>query len=274
MNVLEAVVLGAIEGVTEFLPISSTGHLTVAEELLGFDIDADDITAFTAIIQVGAIAAVVIYFWNDIRGILTGLARGIGNREARQTRDFRYGLAVAVGSIPIGIVGLALKDVIEGPLRNLWVVAAALILWSIPMRIADRSATEERGEEDFDMRDAIAMGLMQCIALVPGVSRSGATIVGGMLLGLDRRTAAEFSFFLAMPTMVAAFAHDLLEVRHYLEPARAGEIAVGFVTAFLAALLVVKPFLKFVSRSGFGPFAWYRIAVGVAILAAVARGWL
>jgi undecaprenyl-diphosphatase len=273
MNVLEAVVLGAIEGVTEFLPISSTGHLTVAEELLGFDIDADDITAFTAIIQVGAIAAVVIYFWNDIRGILTGLARGIGNREARQTRDFRYGLAVAVGSIPIGIVGLALKDVIEGPLRNLWVVAAALILWSIPMRIADRSATEERGEEDFDMRDAIAMGLMQCIALVPGVSRSGATLTAGLLRGLDRVTVTRMSFFLAIPALSAAGALEAVTKASEISAGVGwGPTIIALVVSFFVAYASVAWLLRYVAGHDFSIFIGYRILLGLTVIVLIASG--
>ena len=140
---------------------------------MGFQIDADDITAFTAIIQMGAIAAVIIYFWGELWGIVKALVAGILDNGQRHTKDFRFGLAVAVGSIPIAVVGLALRHVIEGPLRSLWVVGAALIIWSFAMWAADEQATQERGEDDFNMRDALAMGFTQCIALVPGVSRSG-----------------------------------------------------------------------------------------------------
>ena len=204
MSILEAIVLGAIEGVTEFLPISSTGHLTIAEELLGFNIDDADITAFTAIVQIGAVAAVVIYFRRELWDIVAALARGLVDASSRDTREFRFGLAVAVGSIPIAIAGLALRDVIEGPLRSLWVVGVALIAWSFAMLYADRHGTQERTEDEFGMRDAVVMGLTQCIALIPGVSRSGATITAGLLRGLDRVTVTRMSFFLAVPALTAA----------------------------------------------------------------------
>src|SRR3954452_24762070 len=149
MSIIQAIVLGVIEGVTEFLPVSSTGHLTVAERAMGFQIDDADITAFTAIIQVGAIAAAIIYFREDLLGIVRALLRGINHPQARATRDFRFGLAVALGSIPIGVVGFVFRHQIEDNLRNLWVVGIALILWSLVMYAADMSATQRRSEQDF-----------------------------------------------------------------------------------------------------------------------------
>src|SRR5258705_422223 len=175
----QAIVLGIVEGVTEFLPISSTGHLTITEQLLDIPIDDVAVTAYTAIIQVGAIAAAVIYFWRDIVRIVVAFVKGIFSAEARTTPDWRLSLAVVVGSIPIAVVGLALKPVIEGPLRSLWAVAAGLIVWSGVMIFAERAATQARREGDIGVKDGFIIGLVQCIALIPGVSRSGATISAG-----------------------------------------------------------------------------------------------
>jgi undecaprenyl-diphosphatase len=273
MSYLEAIILGAIEGVTEFLPISSTGHLTIAEQLMGFQIDAADITAFTAIIQTGAIAAVIIYFWGELWAIVRALAGGLVDRRKRETKDFRFGLAVAVGSIPIAVVGLALRNVIEGPLRSLVVVGAALIIWSFAMWAADEQATEERGEDDFNMRDALAMGFTQCLALVPGVSRSGATIVAGLFRGLDRVTVTRMSFFLAIPALTAA---GLLETATKASDISAGvgwgPTLVALVVAFFVAYASIAWLLRYVAHNNFAAFVAYRILLGVIVLGLVATG--
>jgi undecaprenyl-diphosphatase len=269
----EAILLGAVEGFTEFLPISSTGHLTITEKLLGFNIDDADITAFTAIVQIGAVVAVVIYFWSDLWGIVVALARGLVNAERRRTREFRFGLAVAAGSIPIAIAGLALRDVIEGPLRSLWVVGVALIAWSFAMRYADRNGTQERTEEDFGMRDAVVMGLTQCLALIPGVSRSGATITAGLLRGLDRVTVTRMSFFLAIPALTAA---AILEAVTKADEISAGvgwgPTAVSVAVAFVVALASIAWLLRYVARHDFEIFVFYRIALGILVLGLVATG--
>jgi undecaprenyl-diphosphatase len=273
VSILEAIILGAVEGFTEFLPISSTGHLTITEKLLGFNIDDADITAFTAIVQIGAVVAVVIYFWSDLWGIVVALARGLVNAERRRTREFRFGLAVAVGSIPIAIAGLALRSVIEGPLRSLWVVGVALIAWSFAMRYADRNGTQERTEEDFGMRDAVVMGLTQCLALIPGVSRSGATITAGLLRGLDRITVTRMSFFLAIPALTAA---AILEAVTKADEISAGvgwgPTAVSVVVAFVVALASIAWLLRYVARHDFEIFVFYRIALGILVLGLVATG--
>ena len=273
MSILEAIILGAVEGFTEFLPISSTGHLTITEKLMGFNIDDADITAFTAIVQIGAVVAVVIYFWSDLWGIVVALARGLVNAEQRRTREFRFGLAVAVGSIPIAIAGLALRSVIEGPLRSLWVVGVALIAWSFAMRYADRNGTQERTEEDFGMRDAVVMGLTQCLALIPGVSRSGATITAGLLRGLDRITVTRMSFFLAIPALTAA---AILEAVTKADEISAGvgwgPTAVSVVVAFVVALASIAWLLRYVARHDFEIFVFYRIALGILVLGLVATG--
>ena len=273
MSIFEAILLGIVEGVTEFLPVSSTGHLTITERLLGFRVDAADITAFTAIIQVGAVAAVIIYFWDDLWGILRSLLGGLTNAERRSERDFRYGLAVAVGSIPIAIVGLAFRHQIEGPLRSLWVVGTALIVWSGVLWVADRTARQERGEDDFTMPDALAMGITQCVALIPGVSRSGATIAAGLFRGLDRVTVTRMSFFLAIPALTAAgILEAVTKASDISNGIGWGPTLVGVVVSFVVAYAAVAWFLRFVAGHTFSLFIVYRVILGVIVLAVVATG--
>ena len=273
MSILEAIVLGAIEGVTEFLPVSSTGHLTIAEKLLGFNIDDADVTAFTAIIQIGAVAAVVIFFWEELRGIVTSLAAGLTDANKRATPEFKFGFAVAVGSIPIAIAGLIFKDEIEGPLRSLWVVGAALILWSAVMYVADRSASQRRGEDQFNLRDGLAMGITQCVALIPGVSRSGATIAAGLFRDLDRVTVTRMSFFLAIPALVAAGVFEgVTEYSDISEGIGWGPTLVALAVSFVVAYASVAWLLRYVARHSFGVFILYRVALGVVVLALVATG--
>ncbi|MBN9171628.1 MAG: undecaprenyl-diphosphate phosphatase, partial [Microbacterium sp.] len=184
MSIWAALVLGIVEGVTEFLPISSTGHLTIVEKLLGLQIDDHGVTAFTAIIQVGAIVAVIVYFWRDIVRLIAAWFRGLADRDARGS-DYRLAWFVIIGSVPIGLIGFLARDVISGPLRNLWVVVGALIVWSMVMWLAERVATKQRDEKKMNIGDAVVIGLVQCFALIPGVSRSGATISAGLFRGLD-----------------------------------------------------------------------------------------
>jgi undecaprenyl-diphosphatase UppP len=187
LGLVDAVILGVVEGLTEFLPISSTGHITIAAGLLGLEVDDPSVTAFTAVIQSGAMAAVLIYFAKDIARFVRGFFGGLRSAAGRQTDDWRLALAVLVGSLPIGIVGLVFRDVIKGPvLRSLVTVGVALILWSAVMVYAERRATQRRPEAEVTIRDGLLIGLAQCVALIPGVSRSGATISAGLLLGLDR----------------------------------------------------------------------------------------
>ena len=179
MNLLTAILFGAVEGLTEFLPVSSTGHLTILERLLGYQINAADVTAFTAIIQTGAVLATLIYLRDDFRRIVFAIIRGLFRAGWRADPDWKFGWAVVLGSIPIGIVGLLFQDAIETTLRSLWFVAGALVLWSLPMLYADRTATQKLGESEITWRDTLIIGLAQCLALVPGVSRSGATMTAG-----------------------------------------------------------------------------------------------
>ena len=244
--------------------MSSTAHLLIGEKLLGFQ-DPDGV--FTVMIQLGSILAIMWLYRVKIIGVITGLP---SDPDAR-----RFAAMVIVATIPALIAGALLSRFVMSVLyRTLAVPAAAFVIGGMVMLIVERSrpAPTIRNAEHTPIGRAFAIGLCQMLAIVPGVSRSGATIVGGMLVGLDRPAAAEFSFFVAMPTMVAAFAKSLFDVRDHLGAAFAGEIAIGFVMAFIASLLVVRPFLEFVRRAGFAPFAWYRIVIGILLAAALASG--
>ncbi len=273
MNVLEAAFLGAVEGLTEFLPVSSTGHLTILEKLLGYNIDDADITAFTAIIQVGAVFATLLYFRHDFRRILTVWGRGIANPAWRDHPDYRFGWAVILGSVPIGLVGVAFKDQIETTLRSLWFVGTALILWSGAMWYADHAGTQKRHEEDVTWRDTLAIGIVQCMALIPGISRSGATMSAGLLRGLDRVTVTRLSFFLSIPALMAAAALQVLT--------EAGNISNGVgwpatitatVVSFAVAYVAIAWLLKFVAKHSYSVFIGYRVALGVTVIFLVSTG--
>ena len=265
MNWLAAALLGILQGLTEFLPVSSTAHLLIGAHLLRFD---DPGGVFTVMIQLGSIVAVMWLYRAKILRVVTGLP---SDPEARH-----FVVMILVAFLPAAVAGALLSSFVKRVLYTTpAVIAASFIVGGIVMLIVERNrpAPVVLNADHTSLGRALGIGACQVLALVPGVSRSGATIVGAMLMGLDRPAAAEFSFFLAMPTMTAAFAHDLLEVRHHLSTERAVEIAIGFVMAFIASALVVEPFLKVVRRAGFVPFAWYRIAAGVALLAALAIGW-
>jgi undecaprenyl-diphosphatase len=272
MNYFEAVILGIVEGLTEFLPVSSTGHLTITEQLLGMNVSDSDVTAFTAVIQIGAIAAVVVYFWADIWRIARAWVLGLFKPELRGKLDHRMGWYIIVGSLPIGVVGLLGRDVIKGPLRSLWVVAAALILWSVVMVYAERRGRQTRGERDLTLRDVVLIGLFQCIALVPGISRSGATISGGLLFGLDRVTATRLSFFLSIPALVAAGLFQLPDA--LAGDIGIGQTAVGVLVSFVVAYASVAWLLRFVAGNSIVKFVPYRVGLGVVLIIALSAGWM
>jgi undecaprenyl-diphosphatase len=269
----QAVVLGIVEGLTEYLPVSSTGHLTITEKLLGLPVDDVAITAYTAIIQIGAIAAAVIYFWKDIVRVVVAFVRGVFSASARTTADWRLACAVVVGSIPIAVAGLLLKDVITGPLRSLWVVAGGLIVWSGVMVFAERAATHQRNEIDVRPMDGLIIGAVQIFSLIPGVSRSGATISAGLLRDLDRVTATRLSFLLGIPALVAAGAYEALDVGNEIS-LRVGwtPTIVGIIVSFVVAYASIVWLLRFVSRNSLMPFVWYRVGLGVAIIALLGFG--
>ena len=265
MNYVNAALLGALQGLTEFLPISSTAHLLVAGRLLGFR-DPGDV--FKVMIQFGSILAIAWLYRARVVAVFRALP---GDRDAR-----RFVAAIGLALVPIALVGVLgrafVSEVLYASTRT---IAIAFILGGVVMLALERMSLRPvvtRAEQTPLLR-ALGVGLCQAVAVIPGVSRSGATIVGGMLMGLDRTTAAEFSFFLAIPTMMAAFGRDLLTLRGGFLSVQAVEIVIGFLAAFAASLLVVAPFLRLVRRVGFGPFAWYRIVAGGAMLVALSRGW-
>jgi undecaprenyl-diphosphatase len=263
---LPAALLGIIQGLTEFLPVSSTAHLLIGARLIGFD---DPGGVFTVMIQLGSILAVMWLYRVKILHVVRGLP---SDGDAQH-----FVLMILVAFLPAAVAGALFSDYVKRVLYTTpAVIAATFFIGGVVMLAVERyrrSPTVMNADRT-SLARALGIGCCQVLALIPGVSRSGATIVGAMLLGLDRPAAAEFSFFLAMPTMAAAFAHDLIEVRHSLEAVRALEIAVGFVMAFIASALVVRPFLSVVRRTGFAPFAWYRILAGIALAVAIAIGWL
>lgn len=268
LGLVDAVVLGVVEGLTEFLPVSSTGHLTLAEGLLGLDVDDPAVTAFTAVVQSGAILAVLVYFARDLLRLAADFVGGLASRQRRATPGFRLALGVVVGSLPIGVVGFAFQDVVAGPvLRSLVTVALALVLWSAVMVLAERRSTQARGEESVTVRDTLLIGLAQCVALVPGVSRSGATISAGLLLGLDRVAATRLSFFLSIPALTAA---GLLELPAALGAGvGAGPVLVGSAVSFVVALASIAFLLRFVAGHPITAFVPYRVALGLLVLAVI-----
>lgn len=280
LSYLDALILGIVEGLTEFLPVSSTGHLTITEKLLGLTVDDPGVTAYTAVIQLGAIVATLLYFGKDIVRLLVAWFSGLVSAPARAHHDYQLAWAVIVGSIPVGIVGFGAKDLISGDLRSLWVVAVALIVWSAVMWLAESRHTMlthqgvERGEGQVTLMDGVVIGLVQCASLVPGVSRSGATISAGLFRGLDRLTATRLSFFMAIPALTAAGIFELLSETDHLRLLGIGPIILGVVVSFVVAYASIAWLLKFVSSNKITAFVWYRIALGLVLLVVLAAGWM
>jgi len=276
LSYFDSVVLGVVEGLTEFLPVSSTGHLTIAEKALGHQVDEPAITAYTAVIQLGAIVATFLYFAKDIARLLGAWFSGLRRPDARQTDDYRVAWAVIAGSIPILFVALAAKDLISGPLRSLWVVAGALILWGCVMWWAENihSKREREGrvrpESALTMKDGLAIGVVQCLSLIPGVSRSGATISAGLVRGLDRVAATRLSFFLAIPALTAAGLYEAVSERDGLRLLGTGPILVGIVVAFVVAYASIAWLLRFVASNSLKPFVWYRWVLGAVLIVLLA----
>ena len=268
MNLLEAAVLGVVEGLTEYLPVSSTGHLTIVERMLGLQTDSDSVTAFTAVIQVGAILAVILYFRRELAAVVRAFFGGLRDPAARDSTDYRLAWYVIVGSIPVGIAGLLLRHVIEGPLRSLWAVAIGLVAWSAVMVVAERRGRRERVEDDLNLRDAVVVGLMQVFSLVPGVSRSGATISAGLLLGLDRVAATRFAFLLSIPALVGAGAFELPSAIGQ-EGISTGALALGTAISFVVGYASIAWLLRFVAHHSIAQFVPYRLALAAGVVIAL-----
>ncbi len=260
---LTAIMLGIVEGLTEFIPVSSTGHLILAAEIFGYD--AEQWKVFNVVIQLGAILAVVVQYWRTFWAVGWGLLR-------LDPMSIRFLRNLLIAFLPSAVLGLALKDYIDIMLGSPMVVAWALIAGGIAIIAIERWAKPgpASGIAQLPARQALGVGLFQCVSMIPGISRSGATIMGALAMGIERRTAAEFSFFLAVPTMLGATTLELLDNRAALAaglgPVGWNEIAIGFTVSFVVAIVVIRAFVAYISRSGFTPFAWYRILAGIAAL--------
>jgi undecaprenyl-diphosphatase len=271
ISVGQAVVLGAVEGVTEFLPVSSTGHLKIAEGLMGIPVDDDAVVGFSAVIQVGAIAAVLVYFFKDIVRIVSAWFRGLADREKRHQHDYRFAWWVICATVPIVAVGLAAKPLIEGPLASLWVVAGSLIVGSAVMWAADQMGRHKRGEDDTSFRDAMLVGGSQILALLfPGFSRSGATMSTALMLDLDRVAATRLSFFLGIPALTGAGLYELKDALG--TGAGAAPLLAGTAVSFGVAYASIAWLLKFVAKHSFNAFVIYRIVVGVLLFGLLGAG--
>lgn len=262
---LAALILGLVEGLTEFIPVSSTGHLVLAKELLG--LTDPKWNAFIVLIQLGAILAVVALYFQRLWLVVTRLRHDPAAR--------RFVIAVLIAFVPAVITGLLFHDFISTVLlESPMVICVSLIVGGVALLVLEHFAPAPRTTDAMNLnwKEALGVGLFQCLALIPGVSRSGATIAGGLMLGLDKRAAAEFSFFLAIPTMAGAFALDAWESRDLITPDYAGVIAVGFIVSFISGAIVIKWMLDYVQKHGFGLFAWWRIIVGLAGIGAIYAG--
>lgn len=267
MTSIEAALLGLIQGLTEFLPISSSAHLRIVGALLP-DV-ADPGAAFTAITQLGTETAVVVFFWRDIVRIIRMWFGSLRGRVAKDDPDVRMGWLVIIGSIPIVILGLLFQDAIESSLRNLWIIATTLIVFGVVLAVADAIAKHTRTLDDLTYKHGIYYGLAQSLALVPGVSRSGGTITAGLLMGYKREAAARYSFLLAIPAVFGSGLYELYKVlgKHSGTPEHfsLGETAVATAIAFGVGYLIIGWFLKYVSTRSYRFFVWYRIGLGLLV---------
>lgn len=254
MSIFEAIIIAIVEGITEFLPVSSTGHMIITQELLGMTID-DFVKAFTVNIQFGAILSVIVLYW----------------KRFFQNMEFYYKLFIAF--IPAAIIGFMMMDVIDRMLGSVLIVAIMLVAGGIVLIFADKWFLKPRTDQEITYKSAFKIGLYQCIAMIPGVSRSAATIIGGMTQGLDRKNAAEFSFFLAIPTMFAAASYKLLKNYEIITSQNISILIIGNLVAFVVAMIAIKTFIALLTRYGFKMFGYYRIVVGLIIIMMLSLGY-
>ena len=271
VDLLKAVVLGTLQGLTEFLPISSSAHLRIFPEILGW---GDPGAAFTAVIQIGTELAVLIYFRKDIWRIGSTWTRSLYRAEYRGHLDARMGWFIIIGSLPIVLLGILLKDVIERDFRNLWIIGTTLIVLGVILGVADRVSSSSRKIKEMSLRDAVLMGLAQACALVPGVSRSGATISMGRFLGYEREAATRYAFLLAIPAVVGAGLFELREIPHGDNAYGWGPTVVATVVSFVVGYAAIAWLLRYVSTKSYLPFVLYRIGLGALTLALVGAGVL
>lgn len=269
MDLLRSVILGIVQGLTEFLPISSSAHLAIVPQLLGWE---DPGAAYTAVVQIGTELAVVLYFWRDIWTIGSGWFRGLVSAEARQAKEWRMGWFIIIGSTPIVILGLLLEDLIDREFRNLWFIGATLIVMGLVLGLAERLGRKTKPIDDLSARDAILLGLAQACALVPGVSRSGATISMGLFLGYERQAATRYAFLLAIPAVVGAGVYKLKDIPGGENAYGTVPTIVGTAVSFVVGLAVIHWLLKYVSNHSYAPFVIYRVLLGSLVLGLLAAG--
>ncbi len=270
MSWVQVIVLSIVQGLTEFLPVSSSGHLRIVSQLFwGEDAGA----SFTAVIQLGTELAVLVYFAKDIWRYLSGWFVGLANKDKRGF-DYRMGWMVIAGTIPVAVLGVLLKDLIRDNFRNLWITATVLIIFSLVFILAERRGTKTRGFEDLTMKDAVLMGFWQCLALIPGVSRSGGTISGGLFLNLEREVATRFSFLLAIPAVLASGLFSLPDAfsPESGQAASGSQLLIGSAIAFVLGYVSIAWLLKFVSNHSFAWFAAYRIPLGLVVMLLLGTG--
>jgi undecaprenyl-diphosphatase len=269
VDFLRAVILGVIQGLTEFLPISSSAHLAIFPKFFGWD---DPGAAYTAVIQIGTEVAVVLYFWRDIWTIGSGWVRGVFSRAAREEPEWRRGWFIIVGSLPIVIIGVALEDLIDREFRNLWVIGTTLVVLGIVLGIAERVGRKTAPIDDLTWPHAVLFGLAQAAAVVPGVSRSGATISMGLFLGYDREAATRYAFLLAIPAVVGAGVYKLKDIPGGENAYGTMPTVVGTLVSFAVGLAVIHWLLRYVSTRSYMPFVVYRIGLGGLVLVLVGAG--
>lgn len=269
VDFLQAATLGVIQGLTEFLPVSSSGHLAIFAALFGWD---DPGAAFTAVSQIGTELAVVLYFWRDIVTIAKGWLAGLRSPEARQAPEWTMGWFIIVGSLPIVVLGLALEDWIDSRFRNLWIIATMLIALGLLLGYAERIGRKNRPIEKLTWKHAITLGFAQAGALVPGVSRSGATITAGMMLGYERAAATRYAFLLAVPAVLGAGVYKLKDIGEDSAGFTWGPTILGTAIAFVVGLAVIHWLLRYISTHSYRPFVIYRVMLGAGVIVLLAAG--
>lgn len=278
MNPFDAVVLGIVQGLTEFLPISSSAHVQIAQQLLGLgNMPKPQLTAFIATIQLGTEAAVLIYFWKDIVRILRAFFGSFfrkAQQDTDQLRDAKLGWLIITGSIPVVVIGLVFKDAIENQLRSLWVISFTLIIFGVILGIADKFGKRQRSIEQLTTKHGLLFGLGQALAVIPGVSRSGGTITVGLFLGYSRQAAARYSFLLAIPAVVASGTYEFAKTFQDLDSSQLIATAVATVVSFAVGFSVIVGLLKYLSRGSFLPFVIWRVGVGIVLLVMLSTGQL
>lgn len=272
MDWLIAAVLGVVQGLTEFLPISSSAHLRIVGEFL---LPGEDPGAFfTAIVQIGTETAVLVYFWRDIVGIIRSWCASLVGRREKGDPQARLGWLIILGSIPIGVLGLAFQDAIESVLRNLWITGAMLILFGLILGIADKVGPRERDLEHMTWKQGLVYGFAQAMALIPGVSRSGGTIIAGRLMGFTREAAARYSFLLAVPAVMASGVYGLFQSIGEPMVLGWGPTTLATAVSFVVGYVVIVAFLRFIQTRSFAIFVWYRVALGLVLFALLGTGMI